>query len=325
MPSIVVVGSYNQDFVWRVTKLPAPGETQLSVFSTEPGGKGFNQAVAAHRMREGVLFIGAHGEDSPGAEALRTAQRFGLDAIWQVSHGAATGTAAVLVDKRSQNQIAVAPGANAQLAPDFIAQHAVLIETAKVLLVQCEVQASASLRALALARSAGVATVFNPAPVHLELIAELLDLSDILTPNESEFSALLLATRGTTVMVDALAELDDAGLHALCRKLHSGSVVLTLGARGAFVSHAEGRLRGDASAYYRIDVERVAAIDTTGAGDAFNGGLVAALAGTDTETAFEQQVRFASRVAALSVEKAGASNAMPTRAELIARFGAQIF
>ncbi|MDZ4811822.1 MAG: ribokinase [Pseudomonadota bacterium] len=321
MPSIVVVGSYNQDFVWRVAKLPAPGETQLGIFSTGPGGKGFNQAVAAHRMHDGVVFVGARGDDAPGEEAVRTAQRFGLESIWQITTAAATGTAAVLVDKRSQNLIAVAPGANAQLAPEFIAQHAALIEAARVLLVQCEVQPSASARALALARSAGVCTVFNPAPVHLDLISELLDLADILTPNESEFSSLLLATRSTSVMVNSLAQLDDASLHALCRKLHHSTVVLTLGASGAFVSHAEDGLRGDVLACYRVAAELANPIDTTGAGDAFNGGLAAALAASTAHTPFEHSVRHAGRVAALSVEKAGAANAMPSRQELVDRFG----
>jgi ribokinase len=321
MPSIIVVGSYNQDFVWRVSKLPAPGETQLGIFSSGPGGKGFNQAVAAHRMGDGVVFIGARGNDAPGEEAVRTAERFGVKAIWEISHFAATGTAAVLVDKRSQNQIAVAPGANAQLSPDFVAQHAALITGARVILVQCEVQPSASVRVLVLARSAGVTTVFNPAPVHLELIGELLDLADILTPNESEFAALLLATRGTSVMVDSLGQLDDASLHALCRKLHRGTVVLTLGASGAFVSHGESDLRGDAAACYRIDAELANPVDTTGAGDAFNGGLVAALAAASATSPFQDCVRFAGRVAALSVEKQGASAAMPSREELRARFG----
>jgi ribokinase len=321
LPSIIVVGSYNQDFVWRVAKLPAPGETQLGIFSSGPGGKGFNQAVAAHRMSDGVLFIGARGDDAPGDEAVRTAERFGIAAIWQISQAAATGTAAVLVDKRSQNQIAVAPGANAQLSADFIAQHAELIQTARAVLVQCEVQPSASVRTLVLARAAGVTTVFNPAPVHLELIAELLDLADILTPNESEFAALLLATRGTSVMVNSLGQLDDASLHALCRKLHLGTVVLTLGERGAFISHGDSDHRGDTLACYRVDAELANPVDTTGAGDAFNGGLVAALANSVAGTPFEHSVRFAGRVAALSVEKHGASTSMPTREELNARFG----
>jgi ribokinase len=320
MPDIVVVGSYNQDFVWRVGKLPAPGETQLGVFASGPGGKGFNQAVAAHRMHPKVLFVGARGNDAPGAEAVRTAEQFGVAAAWEISH-AATGTAAVIVDRRSQNQIAVAPGANAQLSPDFIAAQAASIESARVLLVQCEVQPSATVRALALARSAGVCTVLNPAPVHLELIAEMLDLADILTPNESEFAALLLATRGTTVLVDSLATLDDDALHALCRKLHTGSVVLTLGAAGAFVSHPDGALRGDAHACYRMPAEAAEAVDTTGAGDAFNGGLVAALADPRAHATFADCVRFAGRVAALSVEKPGAAPAMPTREEWKARFG----
>ncbi len=321
MTSIIVVGSYNQDFVWRVGKLPAPGETQLGIFSTGPGGKGFNQAVAAHRMSDGVVFIGARGSDAAGDEAVRTAERFGLDARWQITDHAATGTAAVLVDKRSQNQIAVAPGANAQLAPDFIVEHSALIESAQAVLVQCEVNAAASVRALALARSAGVLTVFNPAPVHPELISELFDLCDVLTPNESEFSALLLATRGITVMVDSLGKLDDASLHALCRKLHIGTVVLTLGAAGCFVSHPPTKLQRDRSDCYRMPAETAKAVDTTGAGDAFNGGLVAALANASDEGTFADCVRQAGRVAALSVELPGAAESMPGRRALLERFG----
>lgn len=322
MADVIVVGSYNQDFVWKVAQLPAPGETQLALFSTGPGGKGFNQAVAARRIGADVLFVGARGNDGAGEQALQTAARFELNAEWQICAGATTGTAAVLVDHASQNLIAVAPGANAQLSPDFIAAHTRQIENARVLLTQCEVQASASVRAMALARSAGVCTVFNPAPVHLELIDTLLDLTDILTPNESEFSALLSAARNTTALVSSLADLDDASLHALCRKLHRGTVVLTLGAQGCFVSHASEQTRGDRDVCYRCAAEAAEAVDSTGAGDAFNGGLVAALA-TQHERTFAQHIRFAGRVAAMSVERSGAAESMPLRADFAQRFGEQ--
>ena len=150
----------------------------------------------------------------------------------------------------------------------------------------------------------------------------LLRLADLLTPNETEFAALLGRHVGERIEAETVATLDGARLHALCRLLlPHGSVVITLGAIGVFVSHADEQLRGDAQSHYRIGAEAVAAIDTTGAGDAFNGGLAASLARTP-EQAFAMHVRYANRFAALSTERPGAAASMPRHDEVLARFGA---
>ncbi len=133
----------------------------------------------------------------------------------------------------------------------------------------------------------------------------------MLTPNETEFAALLGRHVGERVDADDVAALDGASLHALCRKLvGNGTVVVTLGAVGVFVSHAEENLRGDTQPYYRVGAEQVQVLDTTGAGDAFNGALVASLA-QDPDAAFARHVRFANQFAGRSTEKEGAAVAMP--------------
>ena len=159
------------------------------------------------------------------------------------------------------------------------------------------------------------------APVVARTTPELLSLSDLITPNETEFAALVARHVGERIDADAVSGFDKARLHALCRTLlPHGSVVVTLGAAGCFVSHAPERLRGDGGEHYRVAAEKVDAIDTTGAGDAFNGALAASLVHAP-DAAFAEHVRFANRYAALSTERAGAALAMPTRADVQARFG----
>ena len=138
--------------------------------------------------------------------------------------------------------------------------------------------------------------------------------------NETEFVQLLKLRRLDAPAPDALAALDDEALHALCRRLHAGTVVVTLGAHGAFVSHAPDSLRGDAQPHYRSAPERVQAVDTTGAGDAFSGALAAALANAP-EPPFADAVRSAGRVAALSTERRGAALAIPRQNDVAQRFG----
>lgn len=176
-------------------------------------------------------------------------------------------------------------------------------------------------QATARARDAGGSTLLNPAPADSVASDALWALTDIATPNETEFCAQLQRRGGDALDPDALAGLDDAALHAHCRRLLAhGSVVITLGKSGCFVSHADGALRGDAQAFYRVQAAAVKAIDTTGAGDAFNGALAASLA-RDAQAAFAEHVRYAVRFAGLSTERTGAAAAMPSDAELRARFG----
>jgi ribokinase len=321
MTDVVVVGSYNHDHVWRTPQFPVPGETRLGAFSSGPGGKGFNQAVAAARQGARTAFIAALGRDPIGDEALAIATREGIDARIERHDDVASGTAAILLDASGQNLIVVGPGANARLSVAHIDAQASLIGTARVLVTQHEVHAEATWRALEIARTAGTLTLHNPAPPLADDTGALVDRVDILTPNETEFAHLLSRYANESVDAAELAALDDTSLHALCRRLVVPTVVLTLGARGVFVSHDEDDdARGDSSFFYRVAAESVVPLDTTGAGDAFSGALAAAM-GFAPGRAFADAVRHANRVAALAVERAGAAAAMPTRAEVEARFG----
>ncbi len=319
MPIVTVAGSFNVDHVWRCEQLPAPGATIAGRYDTGPGGKGFNQAIAGARAGAQVRFMCALGDDAGGALARALAQTDGVRLIVQASDEP-TGTAGIYVDAMGRNSIVIGAGANADLSADFITAQSGALAESRVLLVQLETPADTVLGALRLARERGVITVLNPAPANAGTTAELLDQADILTPNETEFAALLARHVGERLEPDDVAALDGVRLHAFCRDVHpKGTVTITLGATGVFVSHAEDQLRGDGKPFYRHPAETVNAVDTTGAGDAFNGALAAALA-REPDAPFAEHVRFANRYAALSTERAGAALAMPARADVLARF-----
>ena len=309
MTAVVVAGSFNVDHVWRCDALPAGGATIAGRYSTGPGGKGFNQAVASVRAGAATSFVCSLGDDAGGTLARQLASDDGLALVAEAS-SEPTGTAGIYVDARGRNSIVIGAGANASLSGEFIAANKDLLTRAGVLLAQLESPVETIESALTLAREAGVMTVLNPAPANAPSTISLLKLADVLTPNETEFAALLSRHVGERIEADNVAALDGASLHELCRKLSGATVVVTLGAVGVFVSHAPDRLRGDAQPYYRVAAESVQAVDTTGAGDAFNGSLTASLA-TVTDVPFIQHVRFANRYAARSTENDGAALAMP--------------
>lgn len=315
---VLVVGSFNVDHAWRCTELPAPGATLAGEYASGPGGKGFNQAVAAARAGAATTFVCALGDDA-GAEFARSlAQADGIDLRAQRSD-APTGTAGIFVDARGRNSIVIGAGANAALSPGFVAAQEDAIAAAGVVLAQLESPLEAVMQALRTARALGIRTILNPAPANAEVPAPLLQLADVLTPNETEFAALLLRHLGTGVEAAAVAAMEDAILHGHCRALlPGGTVAVTLGAAGCFVSHP-GATGGGARDHYRIAPETIRVVDTTGAGDAFNGALAAALA-SDPLQAFDRHARFANRFAALSTEAAGAAAAMPRLSEVASRF-----
>ncbi|HEU0153538.1 MAG TPA: PfkB family carbohydrate kinase [Arenimonas sp.] len=315
MAKVVVVGSYNQDFVWSSDEMPVPGATRLGTFASGPGGKGFNQAVAAARAGAGTVFITALGADDTAAGARALASAEGIDLRDDVHPGLATGTAGIFVDAAGRNVIVVAPGANAALGAGFVRDQADAFREARVVLAQLEVDADAVQAALDAAGAAGALAILNPAPANAATTDTMLAVADVLTPNETEFAAMLARHEGRHVDPGALATLPDAELHALCRALAPrATVVVTLGAAGAFVSHGE-QSHGDARTSYRQPAHAANAIDTTGAGDAFNGALAAALA-TDPAACFADAVAFACRFAARSTERHGAALAMPRRTDL---------
>ena len=310
MPRVAVVGSFNVDHVWRVPTLPQPGATLSGDYASGPGGKGFNQAMAARRAGADTSFVCALGGDLGAqlARALCVADDIDLR---DAQSAAPTGTAGIYVDAQGRNCIVIGAGANAMLSAGFVGEALAGLQAGDVVLAQLESPLRAVAAALDAGRAAGATTMLNPAPANVALDRAMLDRADILTPNETEFAAMLGRHVGERVEADAVSGIDQQRLHALCRDLlPHGTVVVTLGASGCFVSHADEALRGDGGACYRVPAEPTKPVDTTGAGDAFNGALAAALA-LKPERAFIEQVRFAGRYASRSTELYGAALAMP--------------
>ena len=297
---ITVLGSFVADLAFRARKVPAWGETIMgSDFRLGPGGKGSNQAVAAARLGGKVCFLSKLGRDSFGDLARRTYLQEGIDArfIFETeSHP--TGAATVIVDEKSgENAIVVVPGASFYVTADEIDQARNLIAESAVFLTQLEMQIPSVEHGLKLARSLGVCTILNPAPA-LELPENIFPLCDYLTPNESEARVL------TGLQVTTIAEAERAADVLLGRGTRN--VVVTLGAQGAFVKNAHVAKRVPA-----VDAGPV--VETTGAGDAFNGGFAIALAeGCDIVAA----AQFGCAVAGLSVTRRGTAPSMPTRKEV---------
>lgn len=295
---VIVVGSVNVDLVVRGLRLPAPGETVTGgTFDQHDGGKGGNQAVAAARLGASVHLIGAVGEDSFGAaaRAALVAERIDVSGLATIPD-AATGIALVLVDAAGENVISVAPGANSARDPGSITgELAGLGELAgDVVLVSNELAPPAVGAALRAARAAGARTIFNPAPA-AGLDHTLLADVDLLTPNLGELTTLSGSAGGALDLVPA------------ARSLHAReAVIVTLGREGAFVVPRD-------EATWSVPAIQVEVVDTTGAGDAFNGALAAALAeGRPLDAA----VRRAVAAGGLATTRLGARHGMPTAAEL---------
>lgn len=316
---VIVVGSYNQDHVWRIDRFPQPGETRRgTAFQTGPGGKGFNQAVACHRQGASTLFLGALGRDALGEGAQKTAADYGLPCRWQLCDDTPTAATCVIVDAEGRNEIVVHLAANEKLEPAFLAAQPEW-NGARVLLTQMENNLDATRTALQLGGEHGLVRILNPAPVHADTDAALIAACDILTPNETEFAMLLEKLHGERIDPDAVASTSDDTLHALCQRLGVPTVVVTLGGSGSFVSHADDQ-RGDTATHYRIGAEAARVIDTTGAGDAFSGALAAALC-RFAERPFHEAVRHAGRAAALSTERVGAASASADFDAVVSRYG----
>lgn len=290
--TIVVVGSSNTDMGVATPRLPLAGETVLGGdFILAPGGKGANQAVAAARSGGKVSFIARIGKDMFGQKALRHFQREGLDTRHVISDPqAASGVALIMVGPAGQNLIAVAPGANSRLTPDDIHAANALFDRARVVLLQLEIPLATVIAAATAGHTARSIVILNPAPAQ-RLPATLLALVDILTPNETE--AMLLTDTSTP----------EAAAKALVQQ-GIKTVIVTLGAEGILVATEHQPLQ-------RFPGFRVTVVDTTAAGDAFNGGLAVALARNDSLT---EAIRYAQAVAALSVTQRGAQPSLPTAA-----------
>jgi ribokinase len=306
-PQVVVVGSFVQDLTWNCSNFPKAGETVIGTFSSGPGGKGSNQAVAAGRAGTATLFIGAVGRDTFAADARAFYKAEKINARFVEKPGHATGTAAILVSASGQNEIVVALGANARLSRADLAPQ--LFAGAHVVVTQLESSLAAATCALKTARAIGATAVLNPAPMRPDFDPALLAHADILIPNEAEFTALvnLLPATGLTDFNEALlATLGPDDIHALARTFGPPVVIVTLGKRGCVVSTEDGCTF--------IPSHRVKAVDTTGAGDAFVGGFSAGLVRFTGDLV--AAARFGTAVAALSVTKRGTAPAMPRKREI---------
>ena len=319
-PSVIIVGSYVQDQAWFVERFPRPGETmRANRYNTGPGGKGFNQAVACARQGVPTAFVGVLGRDTFAEFAKRFAEAEGMPCRWQIRDDQPTSTSSITVNAKAENQIAMIFGANEHLDASFVRAQDDLFAGARTLLIQLENNLDALQAALDIGARHGLTRIMNPAPVAADLSFDMLRSADIVTPNETEFSLLLERFAKKEVDPATLAERGDADLHALARTLGVATVVVTLGSRGCFVSHGADR-RGDAAECYRLAPEKVKAIDTTGAGDAFSGALTAGLARFAGKP-FRDAAIHANRAAAMSTEIVGTAPAMPTYDAVIKRFG----
>ena len=293
--TIAVLGSYNTDLIVSLERLPRPGETILGGrFQIAGGGKGANQAVAAARAGGQIRFIARIGRDSFGDRAIAALRKEGIE-VSHVSRDARSpsGVALILVGQEGENSIAVASGANARLTVSHVRAARQAIETAEILLLQLETPLASIEAAARLAARCGTRVILNPAPA-CPLPDDLLRQVSILTPNESEAEML------TGIRQKSIATAERAALKLRRRGVQT--VIVTLGARGALVASAAG------TAFVRGFV--VKAVDTTAAGDTFNGALaVALMEGQPLETA----VQFANAAAALSVTRRGAQTSAPAR------------
>lgn len=293
---IVVVGSSNMDMVVRADRIPVPGETVLSgSFFMNPGGKGANQAVAVARLGGDVVFVSRLGNDVFGRQFSQLFRDEGIDiSFLMYDEDLPSGVALITVDKGGENSIVVASGANARLRAEDLA--GVMDGPAGILLLQLEIPMAVVEHAVDYAATKGIKVILNPAPAAV-LSDALLRKIDILTPNKTEAS--MIAGLPVTDMDSARK-----AAKVICDK-GVGTVVITMGELGAVIC-AEGECAV-------VETKKVDAVDTTAAGDVFNGAMAVALSEGKSMT---EAVRFACDAAAISVTRLGAQTSIPYRREV---------
>lgn len=297
-PKIVVVGSSNTDMVVKVPHIPAPGETILGTdFMTIPGGKGANQAVAAARAGADVTFIACVSDDTFGKQAIENYRNEGIDtSCIKIQPNIHSGIALINVGNDGENSISVAPGANSHLFQEDIYGFEAAFDGAKVVLAQLEIPMETVEAAAEIAHEKGIPFILNPAP-GAPIPESLLRKVTIITPNETEAAIITsrksFSEKETREMANEIFEKGDT------------TVLLTLGSKGVFLKTFDDE--------EMIPGYPVKAVDTTAAGDVFNGALAAALAG---EMELKGAVDFAQRAAAISVTRMGAQPSAPTLDEI---------
>jgi len=299
MPAnVVVIGSLNMDLVTRAPRLPRGGETLIGEsFSTIPGGKGANQAVAAARLGAQVSMVGCVGSDAYGEQLRGALLAEGIDCQAVNVVDGSSGVALIVVDDNSQNAIVIVAGANGELTPAVLDRFDAVLQSADVIICQLEVPDATVGHALKRGRELGKTVILNPAPASRALPAEWYAYVDYLIPNESEAMVL------SGLAVDSLETAEAAATQLITAG--AGKVIVTLGAQGLMFANG--------SSFEHFPAPRVKAVDTTAAGDTFVGGFAAALASGKDEV---EAIRFGQVAAALSVTRAGAQPSIPTLLEV---------
>jgi ribokinase len=298
-PAITVIGSSNTDMVIKADHLPIPGETILGgTFFMNPGGKGANQAVAAARLGGEVNFICKTGDDIFGRQSLRIFNEEGINTSFLISDPAyPSGVALITVDKNAENCIVVASGANATLSPTDLLQARDMIAQSSIILMQLEIPLETVSYVAAMAYEKNIPVILNPAPA-FTLPDELLSTISILTPNKTEAEML------SGIRVHDIESAKEAANKINARGVKT--VIITLGNKGVLILNK--------NLFTHIPAIPVTAVDTTAAGDTFNGALVVALSqGEDILLA----TAFACKAAAISVTRIGAQASIPYRREVL--------
>ena len=297
MEKIFIIGSTNTDMVVITDRLPLPGETKLGgSFFMNAGGKGANQAVAAARLGGDITFVTKVGKDIFGKQAVEGFKKEQIETNFVfVDEHAPSGTALIIVDEGGENCIVVAPGANAHLLPADI-DRVKEINEAAILLVQLEIPLMTIAYIVDIVKSGRQKLIINPAPAQ-QLPDELLNGLFLITPNESETHIL------TGIHVENEYSASEAAEIFLKKGVRN--VLITLGREGAFFQNKELKLK--------VDAPVVKAVDTTAAGDVFNGALAVALA---ENMSWEKALRFSVQAASISVTRMGAQSSAPFRKEI---------
>ena len=301
MKKILVVGSANMDLVVKVPYMPSVGETILGEsFMQSLGGQGANQAFACGRLGEGVAFLAAVGCDAFGKRMLDNMNEIGVD-VTQVKEDAAqpTGTAFIYVDAEGRNNIVVVPGANQSCDGEYLKTKRALFEHADFLLIQMEIPYTGIWEAMKYAKELGKTVVLNPAPApdYGVIQEEAYRCVDYITPNETELAKL------SGLPTDSMENVQLAGKRLLSFGVRN--VLVTLGEKGAMLINQTG-----AKLYPSIPAK---AVDTTAAGDTFNGAFVVGLA---EGKSVDEAVAFANAASSIAVSRKGAQASVPTRNEV---------
>ncbi|MDP4173917.1 MAG: ribokinase [Bacteroidota bacterium] len=298
---VLVIGSVNMDMVVKADHFPLPGETILGEsFQMFPGGKGANQAVASAKLGSDTFFVGRFGSDVFKDKIFESMQADGVDlsGIF-IDYANPTGIAMITVDHHGENQIVVISGSNMKLSLEDIEARIPLFRRVKVVLAQLEIPIGTVLRSAHLAKENGAMFILNPAPALTDKLPdELLKLTTYITPNEVELERL------TSITIHSIEDIKKAGAKLLSYGVKN--VIVTMGSKGAFYISDDKTLK--------VKAKPVDVIDTTGAGDAFNGALASALS---ENYKIEEAIEFANLAAAISVTRMGAQSSMPGFNEIL--------